>query len=213
MKSSLAAIILALVAGLVGAASHAATILPTENTTVLVTAPLAALGLGGAPTGSATVTTTGDFPLFSFGITGGSVDKSGNALIEHDGSGVKLFALANPSVSASVGNFLVNTLAGTVSGIVNGAGPSVVLFNFSEVTPKGIALNISSTLAGALKGVFGAPDLTGARFGFANTAPQVAPVPIPAPFALLLGAVGGLAVIRRARTPSKGASDKLPVPA
>lgn len=195
------ALVLALAAGLFAAAAQAATILPKNDTTVLVTARLAALGLGGAPTGTAGVSLDPDGrPLFAFGITGGTIDKAGNALIEHTGSGVQLFALAAPATSATVGNFLIDTLAGTVSGIVNGAGPSTVLFNFGETTRRGISLNISSGLAGALTAVFGAPDLTGARFGFANTAPETAAVPVPAPFALLLGAVVGLAAIRRRRS-------------
>jgi hypothetical protein len=209
--TTLKAIALALAAGLsaitLGAAAQAATILPKNDTTVLVTAPLAALGLGGAPTGTANVTLNPDNkPIFAFDITGGSIDKAGNALIRHDGSGVQLFALADTSISATVGNFLIDTLAGTVSGIVNGTGASTVLFNFGEVTKRGISLNISSGLAGALTAVFGAPDLTGVRFGFANTAPETAAVPVPAPFALLLGAIVGLAAIRRRLAPAQALS-------
>ena len=204
----LKAIALALVAGLAVTAAtvteiRAATILPKNETTVLVTAPLAALGLGGAPTGTAGVSLNPDNkPIFAFDITGGSIDKAGNALIEHNGSGVKLFALANTSISATVGNFLIDTLAGTVSGIVNGSGPSTVLFTLGETTKRGISLDISAGLAGALTAVFGAPDLTGVRFGLANTAPETAAVPVPAPFALLLGAIVGLAAIRRRRAAS-----------
>ncbi len=194
----------ALAMGLAGAVANAATILPKNNTTVLVTAPLTALGLGGAPTGTAGVSLDGEgLPLFAFGITGGTIDAAGNALIEHDGSGVRLFALADPTISATVGNFLIDTLAGTVSGIVNGSGPSTVLFNFDAVTPRGIAISISSALAGALTGVFGAPDLTGARFGFANTAPEVAPVPLPATLPLAAAGFAALAAFgarRRARS-------------
>ena len=62
-------------------------------------------------------------------------------------------------------------------------------------------LEISSDLAAALTGVFGAPDLTGARFGYANTDPQIGPAPIPLPATLPLLAAGllvaGLAARRR----------------
>jgi hypothetical protein len=192
------AVVLAMV--VTGAAAQAATILPKNQTTVLVTAPIGALGLGGVPTGTAGVSIDGDgFPLFAFNITGGTIDANGNALIEHDGSGVRLFALANPTISATVGNFLVDTLGGTISGIVNGTGPQTVLFTFDEVTPRGIAIDISSALAGALTAVFGAPDLTGVRFGFANTAPEPAPVPLPAGAPLILAALAALGLVARRR--------------
>lgn len=199
VKRYLAAMALALVAGLSGVASHAATILPKGETTVLVTANLRALGLKAEPTGTASVTTSDRKPLYSFPITGGTADAAGNLKIEHEGSGVLLFARKNSEIQASVGNFLIDTLAGTVSGIVNGAGPSVVLFTLGELTPRGISLDISSVLAGALTAVFGAPDLTGVRFGLANTAPEIAPVPLPATGLALLGALVGLGALRRRR--------------
>ena len=188
-------------AGFFAATAQAATILPIGETTVSVVAPLSTLGLGAAPTGTATLDTSGARPLFAFDITGGTVDTSGNALIEHEGSGVQLFALADTTIFAEVGDFLIDTFAGTVSGTVNGAGAGTVLFNFGESTRFGIVLEISSDLAAALAGVFGAPDLTGARFGYANTDPQIGPAPIPLPATLPLLAAGllvaGLAARRR----------------
>ncbi len=187
--------------GLAGSAI-AATILPQGQTTVLVTAPLKALGLGGAATGTGGVTLSDGFPLFSFNITGGTVDAAGNALIQHVGSGVQLFALADQTIAATVGNFLIDTKAKTVSGVVNGGSASAILFTFGEVTKRGISLNISTALAGALTAVFGAPDLTGVRFGFANTAPQVAPVPVAGALPLMAGGLGMLGALglRRRRT-------------
>jgi hypothetical protein len=180
--------------GLAGSAM-AATILPQGQTTVLVTASLKALGLGGAPTGTAGVSINDSFPLFSFNITGGTVDAAGNALIKHAGSGVQLFALANSTISATVGSFLIDTKAKTVSGVVNGGSASAILFTFGEVTKRGISLQISTALAGALTAVFGAPDLTGVRFGFANTAPQVAPVPVAGALPVMAGGLGLLGAI------------------
>ena len=167
-------------------------IAPVGVTTVEVTANLGSLGLGGAPVGSATA----DGAVFSFPITGGSIDSgSGDALIEHDGSGVKLFALADASINVSVGNFLIDTMMQTVSGDVFGGSSGVTFFNFGTPGASGIPLLISSDLASALTSIFGAPDLTGAEFGLANTNPTV--VPLPAGLPLLLAALGGLAALRR----------------
>lgn len=169
-------------------------IAPIGVTTVEVTADLAGLGLGGAPVGSATA----NGAVFSFPITGGSIT-DGNALIEHDGSGVTLFTLAEDNnASVSVGNFLIDTMMGTVSGDVFGLATGVTFFTFGTPDPlRGIPLLISSDLAIALTSIFGAGDLTGAEFGLANTSPT--PVPLPAGLPLLLAGLGGLAVLRRKR--------------
>lgn len=172
-------------------------LLPVGETSVEVTADLAALGLSGAPTGTASVDVSGVNPVFSFAITGGTLDMGGNFLIEHEGSGVALSALADPMISATVGNFLIDTGAGTVAGNVNGGSAAPVLFEFGTVSDAGIPLLISGDLAGALSAVFGAPDLTGAQFGLANTAP--AAVPLPAALPLLLAGIAGLALLRRRR--------------
>lgn len=176
-------------------------ILAENQTTVEVTAPLGAFGLGGAPTGSAAVSLTpAGNPLFAFNITGGTVDSdTGAAQIEHDGSGVRLFALANDTIGAIVGNFIVDTGVGAVFGNVNDDDAVVRLFDLDLGATGGIGLNISDDLAGALTTVFDADDLTGAQFGLANTNPTVAPAPIPLPAGapLLLAGVGAFAIARR----------------
>jgi hypothetical protein len=176
--------------------SEAATIgiAPTGVTTVEVTAPLGALGLSGAPFGTATAAGG----VFSFPITGGTIDTvTGNALIEHAGSGV---TLSGGSVNVSVGNFLIDTMMGTVSGNVIGAPGSVTFFTFGTPGAGGIPLLISSDLAAALSSIFDLGediDLTGVEFGIANTSPT--PVPVPAALPLLLAGLGGLALMRRKR--------------
>ncbi len=167
-------------------------IAPVGVTTVEVTAPLGLLGLGGAPVGSADASGA----VFSFPITGGSIT-DGNALIEHTGSGVNLFALADPTVNVSVGNFLIDTMLGTVAGDVFGGATGVTFFTFGTPGAGGIPLLISSDLAIALTSIFGADDLTGVEFGLANTSPT--PVPLPAGLPLFLAGLGGLAVLRRKR--------------
>jgi hypothetical protein len=194
MFHRIAALALAAAALVFAGSAGAATISPVGTTNVRVVAPLAALGLGASPTGSATVDLSGLKPLFLFPITGGMIDASGNAVIQHAGSGVTLFSLDDSTVFATVGDFVIDTLAGTVSGVVNGSGPTTVLFNFGATKADGILLNISSGLAGALTSVFGAPDLTGAAFGFGITDPVAAPVPLPAGGLLLLAALGLVAL-------------------
>ena len=169
-------------------------IAPVGVTTVEVTAPLGTFGIGGAPIGTATATGA----VFSFPITGGSIDTTtGNALIEHDGSGVNLFALANPSINVSVGNFLIDTMMGTVSGDAFGIATGVTFFTFGTPREAGIPLLISPVLGGVIASFFNVPNLAGAEFGLANTSPT--PVPLPAGLPLLLAGLGGLALIRRKR--------------
>jgi hypothetical protein len=174
------------------------------KTDVAVTAPLGTLGLSAAPFGSATADTSGVNPVFSFPITGGTVDTAtGAAIILHDGSGVTLSA---GSISATVGNFLIDTAAAEVLGdlidAVSGTSlaTALQLFTFGTSTAlPGVELLISDTLAGALITTFGAPNLTGAQFGFAT--PDVAAVPLPAAGVLLAGAVAAIAAaaLRRKR--------------
>lgn len=189
--------------GATNGAAQAATVgIAGGETAVTVTAPLGALGLSGAPFGTATADVSGPAPVFTFPVTGGTIDTgAGTARIEHDGSGVTLAALADPSVSATVGNFLVDTGAGIVSGGIIDAGTGSEVASavpFFEIVaggdPRGVELLISSALAGALTDVFGADDLTGASFGFA--APDVAPVPLPPAALLLLGGLGVMGATR-----------------
>ncbi len=166
-----------------------------NQTEVEVTAPLGALGLGGAPFGTATVDVSGMNPVFTFPVTGGSLNTAtGAALVEHQGSGVTLSALADPAVSTTVGNFFIDTIAGRVSGDVIGGASGVPFFNLGAATPSGVELFITTELAGALTGVFGAPDLTGAQFGLAR--PDLAPIPLPAGVWLMLAGLAAFGAVR-----------------
>ncbi len=200
--TAVATIALALFTVFASGASAATVALGGVETRVTVTAPLGALGLSGAPFGTATVATVDGRPVFTFPITGGTLDTAtGQALIEHDGSGV---TLAAGPVSATVGNFLIDTASALVRGdlidIVTGTSVAsgLELFTFgTDTTLPGVELLISGTLAGALTATFGADDLTGAQFGFAE--PNVAPVPVPAAGVLLLGGLGLMGVLRARR--------------
>jgi hypothetical protein len=170
-----------------------------NETTVTVTAPLGTLGLSGAAFGTATLSVVDGLPAFAFPITGGTIDSAtSDALIEHNGSGV---TLTGAGTSATVGNFLIDTLAMTVFGdLIDAAtGTSIAsgleLFGFGAETARpGVQLLITSTLAGALSDTFGAPDLTGVEFGYA--VPDIAAVPVPAAGLLLLGGLGMMGALR-----------------
>lgn len=194
--TSVVALVAGAALGFAGAAG-AATIAPTGVTTVEVTAPLGDLGLGAAPTGTATVDATGPDPAFAFPITGGTATESALTIL-HDGSGVELFASADATISATVGNFVIDTATDTVSGDVNGA-PGGVLFDFGTVSEAGIELTVATLLSDSLTAVFGAPSLEGATFGIATT--EAAVVPIPAALPLLAGGLAILGMIGRRRRP------------
>lgn len=155
------------------------------ETQVQVTADLAGLGLTAFAFGSATFNDA----LFTFPISGGSASTSGDLLIEHDGSGVTLQALAAPTVSATVANFLIDTSNGAVFGDLIGGPDDLRLFDFGTIDDRGIGLEISTVLAGALTAVFDAPNLSGATFGYATAAPELSPVPLPAGLPTLLAGI------------------------
>ncbi|MEL7346827.1 MAG: VPLPA-CTERM sorting domain-containing protein [Pseudomonadota bacterium] len=168
-------------------------------TEVEVTIDLGSVGLSAIPFLGATLDTTGENPVFAFPITGGAVLDSDPAvaLIEHEGSGLSLFDGAQ---SVTVGNFLIDTAGASVFADVIGTEDTLKLFEFGGLTDLGIELLIAEDLAGALTGIFGAPDLEGGLFGLARTDPQLAApgvIPLPAAGWMLLGALGGLVALKR----------------
>jgi hypothetical protein len=184
--------------GLVAAERGLAATIPIGGgvTEVEVTAPLSALGLVAAPFGTATAAGA----VFSFPVTGGTIDSHTGALrIRHDGSGVALTA-PGTTKSAFVGNFVIDAapdLTGSVTGSAAafgfGALDDVPLFELAGPQSLGVELRITSALAGVLSSYFGAPDLTDAVFGYAR--PEVTPVPLPAGLALTLGGVAALGAV------------------
>ncbi len=173
------------------------------ETRVSVTADLEGLGLTPGLLGTASIVDT-DGLVISFPITGGELDADLAGTIEHEGSGVSLTA---GDVVLNLQNFVIDTTASSIFGDVSFADTSLMdvsLFTFdlsaledddsiSDLDDPDIELFISAAAAGVLTELFGAPDLTGATFGFAATAPDLA-VDVPAPGALGLLGLGVLAI-------------------
>jgi hypothetical protein len=179
----------------------------TENiigggTQVTLTAAdvLTGLGLTFTPYGTASVVPAPGDPIVNFLITGGTRDNdTGDLLVRHDGSGLDF---AGGGSTLRIGDFLIDTAAGLVSGsaVANGSALGVVpLFTLGD----DLELLLTSQAAGAFTSVFGAPDLTGAEIGTALVVPVFAAIPEPAAWALMIGGfmvVGMTARKQRTRT-------------
>ena len=169
----------------------------TTDVTLTAAPTLDDLGLTAAPTGTATVTTDlSGIPTFTFPITGGSIDASGDALFYHDGSGI-LFTAGDSSLG--IGNFVIDTAALLVTGDVTANGSdlgSVGLFTIGS----GTSLLLTADAAGAFTSIFGAPDLTGVNVGFAQVNAQTAAVPEPGTWMMMLAGFGAAGMaLRRSR--------------
>jgi hypothetical protein len=163
----------------------------TENiigggTQVTLTAAdvFAGLGLTFTPYGTASVIPVPGDPIVNFLITGGTRDTdTGDLIVRHDGSGLEF---AGGGSTLRIGDFLIDTAAGLVSGsaVANGSALGVVpLFALDD----DLKLLLTAEAAGAFTTVFGAPDLAGAEIGTALVVPVFAAIPEPAAWALLIG--------------------------
>ena len=174
--------------------ASAAPITGGSTSVTLTSAPtLTAAGVSVAPFGTATLQTSGTFPVATFPITGGTASGS-DLVIDHDGSGLDL---SKGGSIASIQNFVIDTAAGTVSGDAYDNSAFVAdipLFTIGS----GLTLSLTSQAAGALTTVLGLPNLTGLEIGTATTDPTIgAAVPEPATLPLLvLGAVAVVAANR-----------------
>ncbi|WP_051881347.1 hypothetical protein [Parvularcula oceani] len=173
-------------------AAHAVTV-TGGITTVEVTADLEALGLTGAPLGTASVEAEDGTPVFTFPITGGDLDPASYAgEILHDGSGV---ALSAGSVTISLQDFIIDTTQSVITGTVSVSGTEsmdgdlgrVPVFSFDigtlpdvtglfDTDDPMLALIITDIAGAALAPILEV-DLSGATFGMAATDPALVPVP------------------------------------
>jgi len=141
----------------------------------------------------------------TFPVTGGDLDGNLAGRIEHEGSGLKL---SSHGSSLALENFIIDTINTTVFGDVSVDGLRVAddapLFDFdlSGLTPEQItdinnpqlALTLTGTAVGAINNLSGLMLTPGTQFGFAATAPTFNEVPAPGGLALILVALGGLAM-------------------
>ncbi|WP_426163836.1 PEPxxWA-CTERM sorting domain-containing protein [Sandarakinorhabdus sp. DWP1-3-1] len=171
-------------------------------------------GLEASLLGSASLVGGAPGLTVNFPITGGTLDAALAGAIRHDGSGI---SLSNGTNTLALSNFVIDTTAGILFGdaALNGTlvGTALDLFSFdlSTVTVPQLtdldnpllALTIRPTASGALTAAFGLGETAGATLGLAATAPQLAAVPEPGSWAMLVigfGLVGGSIRIRQART-------------
>jgi hypothetical protein len=134
-------------------------------------------------------------PLVYLPITGGSIDTSSLAnfgQIEHAGSGLS-FTIG--AVTLSFSDFVIDTAGLRISAEVGSAYASygvIPVFTLSQSgnTAAPVALALTGDAATAFSTSFGVPDLTGVRFGLANTVPITAAVPEPATVLSMLAGLG-----------------------
>ncbi len=152
------------------------------------------LGLSVGPTGLATVDNSGSNPIFTFPVTGGTLDTvTGAALIEHDGSGL---SITDGADTLTLENFFIDTDAGEMYGDVgiNGTDAgNALLFTLSGSN----TLLLSQPAADVLNDLFDTKLKKREKFGRATI--KLTPVPVPAALPLLLSAIVGLGFLSRRR--------------
>ena len=178
------------------APAHAATIIGGTTKITLTAAPnIVALGFSIAATGTGTLSNDNP-PVATFDITGGTVN-GGDAVIDHDGSGL---GFTQGLRTLRFSNFRIDTVAKTVSGDIflgDLIGSATGIFDIGP----GLSLIIKPETAKIFTDSFGVPDLTGVVLGAAITNPVVDTPAVPEPatwFMLVTGfAFAGVNLRRR----------------
>lgn len=148
---------------------------------------LTGLGLSVSALGSATVDAGGEFPVATFGITGGKLDtETGFAVIQHDGSGL---GLTDGTTAVSLENFLIDTQSGILTGDVSVNQTFVATVGLFSIQ-EDLTLLLTGGAADTLNGVYGTSLPEGLEIGLASV--DVAVVPVPAALPLMLSALAGL---------------------
>ena len=198
MKKSM--MLIATVVALTAPAIASALTVIGDETRVELTAAgaLGALGVSVQPVGIGAIDAAG--PTAIFPITGGSVDDvTGDALIEHDGSGLTLSVGTD---SLLLLNFLIDTAQTTIFGdavVIDDDGGMITAAALNDIDifsfDAGLNVFLTDTAAGALNGLFGTAFAAGDKIGEASL--DLATVPVPAALWLLAPAAGVLVTLRR----------------
>ena len=181
-----------------GSIAACALLVTTATTFVVLTATPVLVGAG---VGVDKIGTAALFPdasgnlIGAFAITGGTLDPDlGNALVEHEGSGL---ALSRNGTTVNLENFLIDTTLPTDTIFGKVSVGSTTLENVPLFTLSGANLFLSETAGDALVSFLAIPDLGGAQLGFALTNPL--PVPEPETYAMMGAGLVLLAFARSGR--------------
>ena len=183
----------------------------TTTVTLTIASTLGALGASVSPLGTATLNTSGTYPVATFPITGGSTSSTGD-MIQHNGSGLEISA-SNPTTIVNTQNYLVDTANEVIDAAVSENGTSVGtigLFTLGSSGLTNVPLTLTSGAVTALNTAFGLSGqdalTTSTPIGTLTSTPIAVAVAVAAPEPATAAVVGvGLLALAAARRRTRAA--------